>query len=106
MCVTWFSALPLAADAPKVFWNRTNEAPLSRLDVAAQRFNDALSALEERTKGLRGLSDEAADAQAEIAEMAAERERRLARIAEVEEENRALAATTEEVETRLDSAIG
>lgn len=79
---------------------------MSRLDVAVQRFNDALAALEERTRGLRGLSDEAADAQAKLAEMAAERERLLARIVELEEENRALAATTEEVETRLDSAIG
>jgi len=79
---------------------------MSRLDVAVQRFNEALGALEERTKGLRGLSDEAADAHAKLAEMTAERERLLARIAELEEENRALAATTEEVETRLDSAIG
>ena len=79
---------------------------MSRLDVAVQRFNDALAALEERTRGLRGLSDEAADAQAKLAEMAVERERLLARIVELEEENRALAATTEEVETRLDSAIG
>jgi len=79
---------------------------LSRLDVAVQRFNDALGALEERTKMLRGLSDEAADAQAKLVELAAERERLLARIAELEEENRALASTTEEVETRLDGAIG
>jgi len=79
---------------------------LSRLDVAVQRFSDALAALDERTKGLRGLSDEAADAQAKLAEMRAEREQLLARIAELEEENRVLAATTEEVETRLDGAIG
>jgi len=79
---------------------------MSRLDVAVQRFNEALGALEERTRGLRGLSDEAADAQAKLAEMTAERERLLARIAELEEENRALAATTEEVESRLDGAIG
>ena len=79
---------------------------MSRLDIAVQRFNDALSALEERTRGLRGLSDEAADAQGKLAELVAERERLLARIVELEEENRALAATTEEVETRLDGAIG
>jgi len=79
---------------------------MSRLDVAVQRFNDALAALEEKTKALRGVSDEAADAQAKLAELTAEREQLLARIAELEDENRALAATTEEVETRLDGAIG
>ncbi len=78
---------------------------MSRLDVALQHFNDALATLEARAAPLRGLSDEAADAHAKLAEMHAERERLLARIAELEDENRALSATTEEVETRLDGAI-
>ena len=79
---------------------------MSRLDVAVQRFNDALAAVEEKTRTLRGASDEASGTLARLAELQAERERLLARIAELEDENRALAATTEEVESRLDGAIG
>ncbi len=78
---------------------------MSRLDIAAQRFNDALSALERDTAALAGLKADAAGAKARIAALTEERERLLARVAELEEENRALCATTEEVEGRLDGAI-
>lgn len=78
---------------------------MSRLDIAVQRFNDALSELETQTAPLKGLRAAAADSRAKIAELGAERERLLARVAELEEENRALAGATEEVEGRLDGAI-
>ena len=79
---------------------------MSRLDIAVQRFNDALSALESQTAPLAGLRAAAADSRAKVAELGEERDRLLARIAELEEENRALAGITEEVEDRLDGAIG
>jgi chromosome segregation ATPase len=79
---------------------------MSRLDIAVQRFDAALAALETRTAPLAGLKAAAADAKAKVAELDEERERLLTRIAELEEENRALAGITEEVEGRLDGAIG
>ncbi|MGZ5932542.1 MAG: DUF4164 family protein [Rhizomicrobium sp.] len=79
---------------------------MSRLDIAAERFNAALQALENATAPLAGLRTEAAEAQARVAELTEERERLLARIAELEDENRSLAGIAEEVEGRLDGAIG
>ncbi|HXC56014.1 MAG TPA: DUF4164 family protein [Rhizomicrobium sp.] len=79
---------------------------MSRLDIARQRFDAALRKLEAETAPLRGLRASAADSKAKIAELGEERDRLLARIAELEEENRALAGITEEVEDRLDGAIG
>ena len=79
---------------------------MSRLDIAVQRFNAALSALESQTAPLTGLRAAVADSRAKVAELAEERDRLLARIAELEEENRSLAGITEEVEDRLDGAIG
>jgi chromosome segregation ATPase len=79
---------------------------MSRLDIAVQRFHAALTALETQAAPLAGLRAAAADSRAKAAELNEERERLLARIAELEEENRALAGMTEEVEDRLDGAIG
>ncbi|MBV9542705.1 MAG: DUF4164 family protein [Alphaproteobacteria bacterium] len=79
---------------------------MSRLDVAVARFNAALKALEEGAGPVPALRKQAAESSAKIEALNAERERLLARIAELEEENRALSQTTEEVEGRLDDAIG
>ena len=79
---------------------------MSRLDIAAERFNEVLEALEEAVAPLAGLRTELAETQAKSAELASEREQLLARIAELEEENRALSEIAEEVEGRLDGAIG
>jgi chromosome segregation ATPase len=79
---------------------------MSRLDVAAKRFNEALDSLEEASDTLAGLRGESSDVKAKIAAMTEERERLLARIAELEDENRSLTGITEEVEGRLDGAIG
>ncbi len=79
---------------------------MSRLDIAAQRFDEALARLEAETAPFVGLKALADESNARIAELNEERERLLARIAELEEENRALAGITEEVEGRLDGAIG
>ena len=79
---------------------------MSRLENAVQRFNAAADTLESRAAPLTGLKAALADSKARIAELAEERDGLLGRIAELEEENRALAAATEEVEGRLDGAIG
>lgn len=79
---------------------------MSRLDIAAERFEAALQVLEEAAAPLAGQRGEAADAKARLAALSQEREQLLARIAELEDENRALAGITEEVEGRLDGAIG
>jgi hypothetical protein len=79
---------------------------MGRLDVAVQRFDAALIALESQTESLRHQRDALADSRAKVAELSEERDRLLTRIADLEEENRSLAGITEEVETRLDGAIG
>jgi len=79
---------------------------MGRLDDAVQRFDAALAALEEKAESLRNQRDALADSRAKVAELSEERERLLTRIADLEEENRSLAGITEEVETRLDGAIG
>jgi chromosome segregation ATPase len=79
---------------------------MSRLDIAVQRFNEALDALEESIDPLTGARGDSSDAKSRVAALTQEREQLLARIAELEDENRSLAGITEEVETRLDGAIG
>jgi chromosome segregation ATPase len=79
---------------------------MSRLDIAAKRLEEALSALEEKAGPLVLARNEAADAGAKLAELRQEREQLLARIAELEDENRALSGIAGEVEERLDGAIG
>jgi chromosome segregation ATPase len=79
---------------------------MSRIDVARGRFLAALQKLEE-TAGEVGESLDAAARGAErLAQLEAERDRLLARVAELEEEMAALSSATEEVEDRLDGAIG
>ena len=79
---------------------------MSRLDDAVQRFDAALTALESQAESLRNQRDALADSRAKVAELTEERDRLLIRVADLEEENRSLAGITEEVETRLDGAIG
>lgn len=79
---------------------------MSRLDIAVQRFDSALDKLAAQSAPLAGTRAALADSRAKVAELSEERDRLLVRIAELEDENRALASTTEEVEVRLDGAIG
>ena len=79
---------------------------MSRLDIAAKRFNEALDTLEEAGDTLAGLRSESSEVKAKISAMTQEREQLLERIAELEDENRSLTGITEEVEGRLDGAIG
>jgi seryl-tRNA synthetase len=75
---------------------------MSRLDLAEKRLAQTLEKLEKaaKTAAKRGQDQPAIEAMAE------ERERLLARIAQLEEELAALASASQEVEGRLDGAIG
>ena len=79
---------------------------MSRLDLAQNRFQAALEALENAAASVGESLDGAAKLPERIAELQMEREKLLARIAELEEDVAALSGLTEEVEDRLDGAIG
>ena len=79
---------------------------MSRLDVAQNRFRAALEALENAAGSVGESLDSAAKLPERIAELEAERERLLVRVADLEDEIAALSGLTEEVEGRLDGAIG
>ncbi|HEX3753706.1 MAG TPA: DUF4164 family protein [Rhizomicrobium sp.] len=76
---------------------------MSRLDEAADRFQAALERLENSAMPLPQNGHEQA---AKVVDLEAERERLLAKIATLEEEMGVLTEITEEVEGRLDGAIG
>jgi predicted nuclease with TOPRIM domain len=86
---------------------------MDKLGIAAERLTKALNALEEGLVPLDRTRDDAADVRAQLAECRAkldaadqERDRLLARVAELEEEQQALTEISEEIENRLDGAIG
>jgi hypothetical protein len=83
-----------------------DEVRMSRLDMAQKRFRTALEALESAAGSVGESLDSAAKLPERIAELEAEREKLLTRITELEDEVAALAGLTEEVEGRLDGAIG
>jgi chromosome segregation ATPase len=75
---------------------------MSRLDLAEKRLAQTLEKLEKAAKTAAGRGQD----QPGIEAMAEERERLLARIAQLEEELAALSSASQEVEGRLDGAIG
>jgi chromosome segregation ATPase len=79
---------------------------MSRLELAANRLKTALDTLERQAAGTRDASADAGRLQARVAELEAERERLLTQVATLEDEISALSGVTEEVEERLDGAIG
>ena len=79
---------------------------MSRLDLAQNRFQVALEALENSVASVGESLDAAAKLPERIAELEVEREKLLTRIAELEDEVAELSGLTEEVEGRLDGAIG
>jgi hypothetical protein len=78
---------------------------MSRLELAAERLKGALESLEAAVAPLAGDGDDAR-LQSQVAELEAERECLLTRIAVLEEDLAAMSGVTEEVEERLDGAIG
>jgi chromosome segregation ATPase len=79
---------------------------MTRLDVAQNRFRAALEAVENAAGSVGESLDTAAKLPERIAELEGERERLLIRITELEDEIAALSGLNEEVEGRLDGAIG
>jgi chromosome segregation ATPase len=72
---------------------------MSKLEAATARLKTALDLLEKTAAPI-------ARDRAKLTELTKERETLLARVAELEADSRSLASTNEEIETRLDSAIG
>lgn len=79
---------------------------MSRLKLAEARFRAALETIENAAGSVGENLDNAAKLPERIAELEAERENLLSRVAELEEELAELSGLTEEVEGRLDGAIG
>jgi len=79
---------------------------MSRLELAADRLKTALDALDSRLTAGASASADVGRLGARVAELEAERERLLAQVSALEEENAALSGVTEDVEQRLDGAIG
>jgi hypothetical protein len=79
---------------------------MSRLELAAERLATALETLEKAANSAVQARPEANETTGRLAALESERETLLARIAALEEELTALSGITEEVETRLDGAIG
>jgi predicted nucleic acid-binding Zn-ribbon protein len=75
---------------------------MSRLDVAAARFDAALENLERAGASVRGKGSKGDGKLAKIRE---ERDRLAARVVELEEEARSLEGLTSKMETRIDDAI-
>jgi chromosome segregation ATPase len=78
---------------------------MSRLELAAERLKSALESLDAAVAAPAGTGDDGR-LRARVAELEAERERLLTRIAALEDELAAMSGVTEEVEERLDGAIG
>jgi exonuclease VII small subunit len=70
---------------------------MSKLETASARLNEALNALEGAVSASPG---------AKATELLKEREALLARLAELEENARSLSSTNEQIEARMDGAIG
>jgi chromosome segregation ATPase len=82
------------------------EVPMSRLELAQNRFAAALSALENASGSVGETLDQGARQVERVAALETEREQLLARIAGLEDEIAALSGLTEEIEGRLDGAMG
>jgi predicted phage-related endonuclease len=79
---------------------------MATLDTAAAQLNAVIEALERVAAPLVDADKQAKVQEGKVAELLRERELLLARLAELEEDTRALATTNEDIETRLDTAIG
>jgi chromosome segregation ATPase len=79
---------------------------MSRLELAQKRLTQALESLEKAAELAARRGKRASAAETQIASLVEERERLLTRIAQLEDEMEALSSVTQEVEGRLDGAIG
>ncbi|MBV9548906.1 MAG: DUF4164 family protein [Alphaproteobacteria bacterium] len=79
---------------------------MSRLELASDRLRAALEGLERAVAARPPAGDETTHLQGRIVELEAERGRLVEKVAALEEELAAQAGLTEDVENRLDGAIG
>jgi chromosome segregation ATPase len=79
---------------------------MSRLELAAERLAAALENLEKAADSAGGTRPAAPENHARLAALESEREQLLERIAALEDELASLSGMTQDVETRLDGAIG
>ena len=79
---------------------------MSRLELAQKRLTQALESLEKAVELSAKRGKDVSAAEARIAALTGERERLQARIAQLEDELAALSSITQDVEDRLDGAIG
>jgi len=79
---------------------------MSRIETAAARLGSALDRLERIALPLAEAASKSASQASRIAELTQEREQLLIQLARVEDGSRAMAAANEEIESRLDNAIG
>jgi predicted nucleic acid-binding Zn-ribbon protein len=79
---------------------------MGKLDLAAERLTNALNALDAGLVPLLEARSGGDEAEAELAALRTERDDLLARIAVLEEELQAMSDISEQVENRLDGAIG
>jgi len=86
--------------------NRNKELPMSRLELAAERLAAALENLGKAADLAEQARPVAPENTARLAALESERLQLVARIAALEDELASLSGITEEVETRLDGAIG
>jgi hypothetical protein len=80
--------------------------PLSRLELAAERLAAALENLEKAAESAGESPPVAAQNDARIEVLENERQQLLERIAALEDELASLSGMTQDVESRLDGAIG
>ena len=79
---------------------------MGKLDLAAERLTNALNALAAGLVPLLEARGDGGEAETELAALRAERDNLLARVAQLEEELQLLSEISEQVENRLDGAIG
>ena len=79
---------------------------MSRLEIAQKRLTQALESLEKAAELSAKRGKAASAAEARIAALTGERERLQAKIAQLEDQLASLSSITQDVEGRLDGAIG
>ena len=97
---------PLSPRGLRSFQIRNKGMAMNRLEQAEQRLATALEKLEKAANSAKQGRAAANEITARAAALEKERDALLARIAALEEELTALSGITEEVEGRLDGAIG
>ncbi|HEY4116101.1 MAG TPA: DUF4164 family protein [Rhizomicrobium sp.] len=79
---------------------------MSRIETAVARLGSALDRLDKVAAPLAEAASRTSTLTACVGQLTEEREQLLIRLARIEDDSRALAAANEDIEVRLDGAIG